>query len=562
MEAFQFTPGQRAIYESLPSPMGIYQLVDGKVRTLLVSDALCQMHGMPRQDLLETMNSSLYGFVHPDDVSKLAYFAHQELKMGNRFKYDLIFRVKEPHTPGYFVTHANGRFMTQPDGTRLFFVFYQRLDQEILHAEQNLSSYLLHYRDEYNRDKLTGLPSRNYVFNFAMEKVASLLADKLVPAAVLVNVSNMKSYNRQFGKQAGDQLLLWLASFLQELFSGELVARYQGDRFMIFADSQGIEQCLTKAHKEFARKTRGSAADLNFGIYQVQKCDTITDITDKANFALRHIGDDRRIFMWHYDGSEEEKDDSANYYLANFQRAMDEHWIKVYLQPIYDNQTGEICDYEALSRWQDPERGLIGPGQFIPVIEKHHLTFMLDQYMMTEVLRKLAQWKQNGVELHPVSVNLSHEDFDWPEIVEMITSLTDKYGIDHSLISIEITERDLAGDMTRLQEKMRELHRRGFKFWMDDFGSGYSSLNAMYEYRFDLIKLDMKFVQHLDENHGINRKLMKSLVQVAKEMGMQTLSEGVETEEEHDFVKQIGCSKTQGFLLAQLRPMDDYEKLL
>lgn len=444
MEAFQFTPGQRAIYESLPSPMGIYQLVDGKVRTLLVSDALCQMHGMPRQDLLETMNSSLYGFVHPDDVSKLAYFAHQELKMCNRFKYDLIFRVKEPHTPGYFVTHANGRFMTQPDGTRLFFVFYQRLDQEILHAEQNLSSYLIHYRDEYNRDKLTGLPSRNYVFNFA----------------------------------------------------------------------------------------------------------------------LRHIGDDRRIFMWHYDGSEEEKDDSANYYLANFQRAMDEHWIKVYLQPIYDNQTGEICDYEALSRWQDPERGLIGPGQFIPVIEKHHLTFMLDQYMMTEVLRKLAQWKQNGVELHPVSVNLSHEDFDWPEIVEMITNLTDKYGIDHSLISIEITERDLAGDMTRLQEKMRELHRRGFKFWMDDFGSGYSSLNAMYEYRFDLIKLDMKFVQHLDENHGINRKLMKSLVQVAKEMGMQTLSEGVETEEEYDFVKQIGCSKTQGFLLAQPRPMDDYEKLL
>ena len=143
-------------------------------------------------------------------------------------------------------------------------------------------------------------------------------------------------------------------------------------------------------------------------------------------------------------------------------------------------------------------------------------------------MRKLAQWKENGVELHPVSVNLSHEDFDWPEIVEMITNLTDKYGIDHSLISIEITERDLAGDMTRLQEKMRELHRRGFKFWMDDFGSGYSSLNAMYEYRFDLIKLDMKFVQHLDENHGINRKLMKSLVQVAKEMRMQTLSEGVE----------------------------------
>ena len=105
---------------------------------------------------------------------------------------------------------------------------------------------------------------------------------------------------------------------------------------------------------------------------------------------------------------------------------------------------------------------------------------------------------------------------------------------------------------------MDELHALGFKFWMDDFGSGYSSLNSLYEYRFDLIKIDMKFVQHLDDNNGVNRKLMKSLVKVAKEIGLLTLTEGVETTDQYDFVREIGCDKTQGFLLGKPTPLDDY----
>ena len=128
------------------------------------------------------------------------------------------------------------------------------------------------------------------------------------------------------------------------------------------------------------------------------------------------------------------------------------------------------------------------------------------------------------------------------------------------MISIEITERDLSGDMTLLQEKMEQLHEAGFDFWMDDFGSGYSSLNSLYEYKFDLLKLDMKFVQHLDQNDGINRKLLASLAQMAMKMGLRTLCEGVETEEEYDFVKEIGVDKTQGFLLAKPQPLDDFAR--
>lgn len=345
---------------------------------------------------------------------------------------------------------------------------------------------------------------------------------------------------------------------LTRTFPDQIVSRYQGDRFLVIADQDQLEAKLLRVHDQFKCLVGGNAADIAFGIYKIQIGDSMNDIADHVHYALSQIGTDRRHFLWHYDNAAEKRDLSGNYYLDNLQKAIDQHWLKVFFQPIFDNKSQQISDYEALARWQDPERGLIGPGQFIPVIEKRHLTFMLDSYMLEEVVKKLRVWKQNGVALHPVSVNLSHEDFDRPEIVDELTQIVDKYGVDHSLIVIEITERDLAGNQAGLQEKMNQLHALGFKFWMDDFGSGYSSLNSLYEYRFDLIKIDMKFVQHLDDNNGVNRKLMKSLVKVAREMGLQTLTEGVETTDQYDFVREIGCDKTQGFLLVKPTQLDDY----
>lgn len=558
MGRYQFSPQQRKDYESLPIPLGVYQIVDGKVVTLLVSDAMCQMHGMPRHELIKSLDESMFGFVHPDDIGRLAYFGQQEAKLGNRFKYDLIYRVKEPHTKDYYLMHAFGKRVVEPDGSKLLFIFYYKIDRSPLDFKKYDMDYVEHFKDEYNRDALTGLPNRHFIMNFGLEKVGKLRFSGKQPAAVLVNISNMKGYNDQFGKPAGDQLLVGVGKLLTRTFPDQIVSRYQGDRFLVIADQDQLEAKLLRVHDQFKCLVGGNAADIAFGIYKIQIGDSMNDIADHVHYALSQIGTDRRHFLWHYDNAAEKRDLSGNYYLDNLQKAIDQHWIKVFFQPIFDNKSQQISDYEALARWQDPERGLIGPGQFIPVIEKRHLTFMLDSYMLEEVAKKLHAWKQNGVALHPVSVNLSHEDFDRPEIVSELTRIVDKYEVDHSLIIIEITERDLSGDTTKLQKKMDELHALGFKFWMDDFGSGYSSLNSLYEYRFDLIKIDMKFVQHLDDNNGVNRKLMKSLVKVAKEMGLLTLTEGVETTDQYDFVREIGCDKTQGFLLVKPTPLDDY----
>ena len=150
-------------------------------------------------------------------------------------------------------------------------------------------------------------------------------------------------------------------------------------------------------------------------------------IIDRSSFAMSQIGEDRRLYVMKYDQAAEARNLSENYFLDHLQEAMDKHWIQVFFQPIYDNLTGKVSYYEALARWIDPQKGLVGPGQFIPVIEKRHLTHYLDRYMLIEVLKKLRAWKINGVPLHPVSVNLSHEDFEWPQMVDDIQSQVKKY---------------------------------------------------------------------------------------------------------------------------------------
>ena len=560
MPEYQFQPSERRQYETLPIPLGIYQVVNGKTRTLLVSDQLCQLMGMTREELVKSFNDNMFAYVHPADIGKLSYYSEQLHLQGNKFSYNIFYLLRNARTGRYQHVHTIGRVKTMADGSVVAFLFYENLDHDDQEMSESRKAYAKKSQDVINTDELTGLPNSHFIDKFALEKVAELWESGGQPVAVVVNISNMKGYNDQFGQTKGSCLLTAVANRLSAAFPSQLVARWKGDRFIIFTLEDGLAQTLANLHRDFRDLVDGDAADISFGVYIIQKGDAIRQIIDRASFAMSQIGEDRRLYVMKYDQAAEARYLSENYFLDHLQEAMDKHWIQVFFQPIYDNLTGKVSDYEALARWIDPQKGLVGPGQFIPVIEKRHLTHYLDRYMLIEVLKKLRAWKINGVPLHPVSVNLSHEDFEWTQMVDDIQSQVKKYDIDPSLISIEITERDLSGDMTLLQEKMEQLHEAGFDFWMDDFGSGYSSLNSLYEYKFDLLKLDMKFVQHLDQNDGINRKLLASLAQMAMKMGLRTLCEGVETEEEYDFVKEIGVDKTQGFLLAKPQPLDDFAR--
>ncbi|EHE91619.1 hypothetical protein LDBUL1519_00032 [Lactobacillus delbrueckii subsp. bulgaricus CNCM I-1519] len=360
----------------------------------------------------------------------------------------------------------------------------------------------------------------------------------------------MSVYSNLYGLKKGDQLLRELSELLVSEIKEGHVYYNKDDRFLILTVAEGIDEKIKEIHEKFVNLAKNKAVDLQFSLYQILDDDqNIMMITQRANQAMKEIGLDRRVYVKKYDPAVEE-DLEESYFLNNFSRAMTEGWLTAYFHPICSAKDGKTASYEALARWQDPEKGLVSPAAFIPVIEKHYLTYYSDMYMLWEVVAKLRQWKERGLDLKPVSVNLAHEDFEMPNLVEKINDLVTGAGLSWSLIKIEITERDLSNNTSRLKEQIDQLRSYGFEVWMDDFGSGYSSLNALNDYSFDLVKIDMVFVRHLDDGQ-LNRLLIPEITKVAHKLGLKVLAEGVEKEEQRDFLREAGCDLLQGFFVQQ-----------
>lgn len=560
MEIIKFTEQQRKDYEQLPTGMAIYQIIAGKPKTLLVTDELCRLLRISREDLIANLDKSMFGFVHPDDIGRMAYFG-KNFAAHTDEKYDVFFRWKTPKMEDYHIFHTWANHVLV-DGVSLGFFFYSDAEE----SGKNNQILDIHYQkyanDQMYQDRLTNLPNRRLLEIFGMEEVAKLRLAKKQPVCITLNIAGMSVYNNLYGLKKGDQLLRELSELLVSEIKRGHVYYNMDDHFLIITVAEGIDEKIKEIHEKFVNLAQNEAVDLQFGLYQILDDDqNIMTIAHRANQAMKEIGHDRRVYVKKYDPEVEEENLEESYFLNNFSRAMDEGWLTAYFQPICSAKDGKTASYEALARWQDPEKGLVSPAAFIPVIEKHHLTYYLDMYMLREVVAKLQQWKKRGLDLKPVSVNLAHEDFEMPNLVEKINNLVTGAGLSRSLIKIEITERDLSNNTSRLKEQIDQLRSYGFEVWMDDFGSGYSSLNALNDYNFDLVKIDMVFVRHLDDG-PLNRLLIPEIAKVAHKLGLKVLAEGVETEEQRDFLRDAGCDLLQGFLFSKPVEFDENQQVI
>lgn len=560
MEIIKFTEQQRKDYEQLPTGMAIYQIIAGKPKTLLVTDELCRLLRVDRDFLVASLDKSMFGFVHPDDIGRMAYFG-KNFEAHTDEKYDVFFRWKTPKMEDYHIFHSWANHVLV-DGVSLGFFFYSDAEESGKNNQILDTHYQKYANDQMYQDRLTNLPNRRFLEIFGMEEVAKLRLAKKQPVCMTLNIAGMSVYNNLYGLKKGDQLLKKLAELLVSEITEGHVYYNQDDHFLILTTAAGIDEKIKDIHEKFVDLAKNEAVDLQFGIYDIQDEDqNIMTVAHRSNQAMKEIGHDRRFYVKKYDPVVEEEDLEESYFLDNFSRAMDEGWLTPYFQPICSAKDGKTASYEALARWEDPEKGLVSPAAFIPVIEKHHLTYYLDMYMLWEVVTKLRQWKKRGLDLKPVSVNLSHEDFEMPNMVERINNLVTGAGLDRSLIEIEITERDLSTNTVRLNEQIKQLRAYGFEIWMDDFGSGYSSLNALNDYSFDLVKIDMVFVRHLDDG-PLNRLLIPEIAKVAHKLGLTVLAEGVETEEQRDFLQAAGCDLLQGFLFSKPVKLDENQQVI
>ncbi len=245
--------------------------------------------------------------------------------------------------------------------------------------------------------------------------------------------------------------------------------------------------------------------------------------------------------------------DLKQYILDNFETALENNYIQPFYQPVIRSISGQLCSFEALARWIDPVHGLIRPDEFIPVLEERKLIHRLDIHIIREVCRQYRRSEASSERTVPVSVsfNLSQLDFLLCDVFEAVDENANAFQVPHDCLHAEITESVAVEQEGLLRQVIDRFHEAGYQVWMDDFGSGYSSLNMLKDYTFDEIKLDMRFLSSFDQR---SRRILTSVIQMAKEIGIHTLAEGVETEEQFDYLRDIGCEKVQGFYFGKPLP--------
>lgn len=247
------------------------------------------------------------------------------------------------------------------------------------------------------------------------------------------------------------------------------------------------------------------------------------------------------------------------YILDNFDAAIKNGHIKPFFQPIIRGLTCEVCAAETLARWDDPVEGLLAPYLFIDVLERRRLIHKLDLKMIDNICRGYVELTGRGMIPLPLSINLSRLDFQQKDIFEQITAIFEKYNVPKGAVHLEITESVMLDNVENFRPLFNRFKEAGFEMWLDDFGSGYTSLNVLKDYDFDVLKIDMKFLSSIDTR---SRMLISSVINMAKKMCIHTLAEGVETEEQVTFLRSIGCELLQGYYYAKPMCADDFESFL
>ncbi|MBR5115486.1 MAG: EAL domain-containing protein, partial [Lachnospiraceae bacterium] len=417
---------------------------------------------------------------------------------------------------------------------------------------------------EMNYDQLTGLPSMTYFFKLAEKERRSMHERQISSVLIYINFSGMKYYNTRYGFAEGDALIRDFAKVLSGLFGEEMCSRFGQDHFAVLAEAEDIERKINRLFGETKTCNEGRSLPIRVGIYpDSMGMVEISLACDRAKYACGASQDEYRSSFSYFDEKMLQKERNRQYIIDNLDRAIQENWIKAYYQPIVRAVNRRVCDEEALARWIDPQKGMLSPADFIPILEDTRLIYKVDLYILEVILEKLQKQKDAGLHLVPVSVNLSRTDFEMCDIVSEICNRVDAAEISRDLITIEITESVVGENFDFMKEQVKRFQDLGFKVWMDDFGSGYSSLDLLQEIQFDLIKFDMRFMRQFEKSPK-SRIILKELMRMALSLGTETVCEGVETMEQVQFLSEIGCTKLQGYHFCKPIPMEEvfarYEK--
>lgn len=417
-------------------------------------------------------------------------------------------------------------------------------------------------REIYNstHDSITGLYTREYLFE-QIEK--RLREDKDTHYMIgYMEISNLKVINDVFGRDFAELTLKRAAEFIKEGVGNKcLYGRLSDDSFGILIDKADFDNKPVDekiANFTVSDNNLEHRVLLHYGIYDISKDDEI-DVPlffDSARLATTMISDTYQERVVYYD-DKLRNEIIHNQLISNqLQEAISTRQIKPYLQPIVDER-GLLAGAEALVRWLHPEEGFMNPGAFIPVFERNGLIADVDRHMWRCACEILADWKTRGIDCF-ISINISPKDFYYMDVVKELKNLVEEFCIEPEKLRVEITETVMVNDSIDIIKIVNELRDNGFIVEMDDFGSGYSSLNLLKDINIDVVKIDMQFLKDSERNRKAGT-IIKNIINMTKEMDIDSLTEGVETAKQYEYLYAMGCKLYQGYYFSKPIPVEDFE---
>ena len=426
--------------------------------------------------------------------------------------------------------------------------------------------YQLLYK-HFGQDDVTGGKDKK-----EFERVAKkMLRSDASYVLVYANIDRFKLINETYGNSVGDRILHEIHSIVDaELRWDEVSGRIMADNFgilMRYHSLPKLDERLERISRQMEELTDENGnrygITLYFGVYVISdKSIEVSTMLEHANMARKKIAPGYRVPMGIYDEKDKLRLGREKELEMKMHDSLGRGDFIPYLPPKYELEGETIAGAEALVRWVDPEEGMIYPDEFIPLFESNGFVVDIDLYMFEEVCRMVERWQREGWRTIPISVNLSRSHFNVPDFFRAYEEILERYDVPPKSIEIELTESLFYNDMEELNSLVGRIHNVGLSCSIDDFGSGFSSLNVLKDVQVDALKLDrVFFANDREEDNERGKNVIQSVIQLAQALDLHTISEGVEERNQVEFLKQMKCDLIQGYVFARPMPVPEFEKL-
>ena len=545
-----------SVIDNLSCGIAIFE-VGESLKLVYGNDRLASMTGYSKEEYKKYFGNDILLLIHKDDAQDFLEEINKAIVNEEIVK--CSFRITRGNGEIAWVRLSAEKIGEENNHPLLYCVILD-INNEKEQEEKNIkTTEELKYRADY--DLLTGIYNKNA---FCRATLAMLKRNPETKYILLQwNVEQFKIINALMGISMGDAIIKRIANkFAQLLSRNGTYGRLEADHFVTCFPKYSLD--IETMHQEISESLKELSLNnqivLDIGIFEIDDTNvSVEQMCDFAGLAMQSI---KGKFLKHhayYDDDLrkrlfEEREISSEMFFA-----LENHEFVIYLQPIYSLSKNKTIGAEALARWIHPQKGIISPGVFIPIFEKNGFISQLDFFIWEEACKYIKKRMENNQEIVPISVNVSRLSLYNHSLCQEIIDLVEAYGINPNYLRLEITETAYNDNPNQLLKTVAELQKNGFKILMDDFGSGYSSLNTLKDIPVDILKIDMKFLGGLGESKKAE-SILTSIVRMAKWLDVPIVAEGVETKTQLEFLRSIGCDRIQGYFFSQPLPISAFDK--